>query len=246
MRSLMTTLVLFLALTSVSRADISSVHGMLLFGRQTNYASHLPMFHAPHDCQLILKLDLLQAGTSQALALYRAAQEAGETFFTLVPERMDLSQVASGVRTSFSASIFRGHFERGGQELGAVRVHVSAIVSVARLNGDQAPQANEEYFIFGESGETFAAHLIHEKPSFDAILSVSSPYRVLSGTCRRRACPGEPDPVRIPVGLPVTTSEAKIRQPFTTPSEGAVLGSAPGPHAKILKTIYLEEEDLAH
>ena len=41
-----------------AQADRPSVHGMLLFGKENLYASHLPMFHAPHDYQVIFKLNL--------------------------------------------------------------------------------------------------------------------------------------------------------------------------------------------
>ena len=43
---------------SMANADVPTTHGMLLFGNETVYASHLPMFHSPHDYQLILELDL--------------------------------------------------------------------------------------------------------------------------------------------------------------------------------------------
>lgn len=33
--------------------DKPSVHGMTLMGTELIYASHLPMFHTPHDYQII-------------------------------------------------------------------------------------------------------------------------------------------------------------------------------------------------
>jgi hypothetical protein len=58
----------FLAAAS-ARADAPAVHGMVLFGgKQAAYVSHLPMFHAPHDRQLILKVALADLPRSQTLA----------------------------------------------------------------------------------------------------------------------------------------------------------------------------------
>ncbi|WP_373990514.1 hypothetical protein [Duganella sp. BuS-21] len=49
-------------------ADVRDVthgeHGMVLFGGKKGlYASHLPMFHAPHDYQVILQLHVADAAT---------------------------------------------------------------------------------------------------------------------------------------------------------------------------------------
>src|SRR5690606_35280776 len=87
-------------------ADTPSTHGMLLFGDRVTYASHLPMFHAPHDYQLIMKLKFSDQAPSETLRLYEEAKEEEPSLFTLVPERMDLSEVVSGQRTEFSAVIY--------------------------------------------------------------------------------------------------------------------------------------------
>ena len=42
----------------ISATDKTSVHGMLIFGKEKIYASHLPLFHPPHDYQIILELEL--------------------------------------------------------------------------------------------------------------------------------------------------------------------------------------------
>lgn len=36
----------------ISATYKTSVHGMLIFGKEKIYASHLPMFHPPHDYQV--------------------------------------------------------------------------------------------------------------------------------------------------------------------------------------------------
>ncbi len=44
------------------------LHGMLLFGGLEGlYASHLPMFHTPHDVQLLLRIRLQDAALNQQI-----------------------------------------------------------------------------------------------------------------------------------------------------------------------------------
>ena len=88
--------ILVLLSGAAARADIQAVHGMLLFsGEKTTYASHLPMFHSPHERQLILKISLGGVPGSSALKAFEAAQKAGKKFFTIEPEVMDLSTASA-------------------------------------------------------------------------------------------------------------------------------------------------------
>src|SRR5258706_108638 len=47
-----------LAARAATSVDAPSVHGMLIVGESTVFLSHLPMFHPPHDYQLILNAKL--------------------------------------------------------------------------------------------------------------------------------------------------------------------------------------------
>lgn len=176
---------------SVVRADPPAIHGMLLFGGQVTYASHLPMFHSPHDYQLVLKLNLKDQANGGTVAAYEDAKKLKPDLFTLVPEAMDLTKVISGAKSSFSAALYKGHFEHGGQKLGEVQVQVEKIVFSAKLNGLGAPSENK-YLVFGDKGEYFALHLIQGKPNFDAVLSVSQPYKLSQTLCNKRFCPEAP------------------------------------------------------
>jgi hypothetical protein len=177
-----------LAAASLARADVPAVHGMLLFGAKSGtYASHLPMFHPPHDRQLILKVSLQSVPRSRTLESYQAAQAQGKTLFTLVPQAMDLEAIANGSKTVFSAVIYDGHFERGGKSLGPIQVKVDKVVFSSKLDPKAEPKVGR-YLVFGSQGEYFAAHLIQGQPSFDAILSVSRPYQYFVPQCRSRDC----------------------------------------------------------
>lgn len=229
-----------------ARADTPSVHGMIVFGSEKNlYASHLPMFHAPHDRQVILKIALKGILGSQAVAAYMAAKKSGKTFFTIEPEIMDLEKIVNGLKTEFTASIYEGHFERGGQNLGRLKILVKKIVLASHLNGLTPPQQDEKYFVFGEKGDIFAVHLIQGKPSFDAILVTSNPYVLHFPHCHTRVCP---EPTR------TLLSDEKLPLILVGPTDpqtlqgnsGLTLGDLSGGSADVKTVLYLEEGDLSH
>src|SRR5258708_2218861 len=88
---------------TLAQSDPPATHGMLLFGNQVTYASHLPMFHAPHDYQVIMKLSLESLPHSQTLVSYEKLKANGVTFFTLEPQKVDLTQVINGTKKTLSA-----------------------------------------------------------------------------------------------------------------------------------------------
>ena len=196
MKSVFKILTIVLAWSSLARADMPAVHGMLIFGDKVTYASHLPMFHSPHDYQVILQLSLQAQSNSSALSKFAAAKSAGQSFFTLAPEVMDLTQVINGSKSSFSGHLFQGHFEQDGIDLGGVTVQVEKIIFSTKLDAQDNAQ-DIKYLVFGQAGEYFAAHLILGKPNYDAVLSVSQPYQMQDHPCHLRACP---DPEKTLIG----------------------------------------------
>jgi hypothetical protein len=108
-------------------------HGMVLFGEQTAYLSHLPMFMSLHDYQAVFEVALSKEGTDP-LAGYqedrRSHPEARMYSFAPIidPEDQDpltdafvLSDLVTPanphdpqsppLRSAFKGNIFRGHFE---------------------------------------------------------------------------------------------------------------------------------------
>jgi hypothetical protein len=150
---------------------------MLVFGDKVTYASHLPMFHHPHDYQLVMKIEFKAPAGSSPLTLstYEQLKAQGKTLFTIEPEVMDLSKVMSGTITSFEANLYDGHFERGGKNLGPVIVNVKTFLVNKKLNPAEAEK--NEYLLFGEQAEFFLVHLINGKPSFDLVAKSSQMSR---------------------------------------------------------------------
>ena len=89
---------------------------------------------------------------------------------------------------SFKATLYRGHFERGGSPLGEVQVNVEKLLHATKLNPVSNPQI-DEHLVFGEKGEYFSVHLIEGKPNLDFIAQVAQPYKLSFLECRRRICP---------------------------------------------------------
>jgi hypothetical protein len=150
-------------------------HGMAVFGgRQGLYASHLPMFHAPHDSQVVMRLHLADAAADRAL---RQAVATRPRLWTLDPEKFDLLRLAPGHAQplrQFSARFFDGHFERGGRPRpGAQQVVVSEVLHFQRLSAAPREAATGRYQVLGRGAEWFAFKHIDRRPDCDHIVRLA-------------------------------------------------------------------------
>ncbi|MBI3544536.1 MAG: hypothetical protein HY075_14790 [Deltaproteobacteria bacterium] len=154
-----------------ARADRPSTHGMLLVGGKTIYASHLPMFHSPHDYQVILEVRLRHPQGDAGARYARDRAETGEKVYTLVPEQFVLPDVV-GAKRSFKGDIFRGHFERGGVAIiKGVTVDIVHVVHFRKFKPGASKPSVAPYLVFGRGPDVFAAHLITSPPDFDQVLA---------------------------------------------------------------------------
>jgi len=152
-------------------SDPESVHGMLMVGTESIYFSHLPMFHSPHDYQVILKMEL--DTKTKNIYLNNKKNDPDETVYTIVPERFVLPEMVNQ-KGSFHYSLFKGHFERGGQVL----VHnavasISEVVYFKKFVATESKPDVLEYLVFGSANEMFLAHKIVSKPDFDSIVQIN-------------------------------------------------------------------------
>lgn len=154
-------------------------HGMALFGgRDGLYAAHLPMFHAPHDFQVLLKIRL--AGKVQDAAL-RKRLGAAPVLWTLAPEKFDIDRLAPGAANplaSFKADLVLGHFEQDGKTeyAGAVLV-VEKVLVYRRLSTRAATQTVSRYLQVGSGTQRFLVKEVDSRPDFDHIAAVAAPPR---------------------------------------------------------------------
>jgi hypothetical protein len=152
-------------------SDPAGSHGMLVVGTDVVYLSHLPMFHVPHNYQLIFEATL----AGDVLADYRRdSRQHADTYYTLVPTGRWVLPDTIRDGASFSADLYRGHFERGGTPLRqGVMVKVRRIVHFRRFDSGRKPDP-AQWIGFGRGREHFLAHRIEAAPDMDQVVQVSA------------------------------------------------------------------------
>lgn len=152
-------------------ADRPSTHGMLVFGSKGKvYVSHLPMFHSPHDYQLLAELELPESAKAAYLEAIKG--NPAESVYTLVPESMVLPELVAHPHP-FTATLFSGHFERGGKVLtGEITVSLGKILHFRKFEKSAPRPAKGTYLLFGTAEESFTAHFVSARPDFDQIMRV--------------------------------------------------------------------------
>lgn len=156
------------------RPDTTGIHGMLVFGDDPIFMSHLPMFSMPEHCfQVLLRTGL----APQAEAAYRdSLREANGVLHTFEPRPFPLAELdpqADSNRDSMAGTLVRGHFERGGTALATeVQAQIDAVVAFRPLD----PHAEHDtgrplaYLCFGSPDRPWLAHRITARPDFDQVL----------------------------------------------------------------------------
>lgn len=168
-------------------------HGMAVFGGQQGlYASHLPMFHAPHDRQVVFRFHLANPNAEAAVRRALAEQPA---LWTLDPEPFDLHRLAPGhtepLRT-FTANVVQGHFERGGvARFTHQPVVVDEVLIFRNLNTRAAepgpvPTSAGRYQLIGAGREYFAVKAIDRRPDFDILIAMKPLANAISITPKHR------------------------------------------------------------
>jgi hypothetical protein len=159
-------------------ASTTGVHGMLLFGEDVLYLSHLPMFASPHNFQVLLEVGLDDAAREAFLSGDDVA--AGDSIHTFAPQPfpiVELDPDADGPgRTSIEGTIFRGHFERGGEPIAEdVVAEVHRVVHFSELdeNAKRSEVRELTYLCFGRPGHLYLAHEVTARPDFDQVLEAS-------------------------------------------------------------------------
>jgi hypothetical protein len=150
-------------------ADKPAIHGMMIFGTEKIYASHLPMFHAPHHYQVILEIIVTDKVKSAFIEDQRLHPEY--TTYTIAPERFVLPEMLENPRR-FKSIIYRGHFERGGVPISdSIEVDIKHIIYSKRID-HQKPSKESKYILFGNDAEQFVVHALSAPPDFDQIIYV--------------------------------------------------------------------------
>lgn len=150
-----------------SQHKAMGVHGMVLLQiNQQFYASHLPLAHSMHSQQIVFRLSVNAADKKNIQDLV-----ADNPLVTIMPERFDLHRLMDHRLSSFKASIFAGHFERGGREvLRDVSIYIDEIMLNEPMQSSGSLVTNGAYYQLAlKNGEVLFVHKIAANPSFDHI-----------------------------------------------------------------------------
>jgi hypothetical protein len=219
------------------------LHGMVVVGTETIYASHMPMFMSPHDYQVIIEISL-------DTAAYRNARKHFGTsaLFTLRPPPFSIHglEPAAGGRpalTEFPAELFFGHFERGGDTLGRIVAKVKRTLVFRHL--DPARKAPElDYVLFGQGHDLFLAHEVTAAPDFDQLLAVQAGVEGSeppSGRALNLHIAGRPNGLDTRL-LPGEQVSATVTSPAVTTASASPPATV---GLQALAEVYLETSDLA-
>ena len=139
--------------------DYPSVHGMLIVGQETVFLSHLPIFGSPHDYQVILRRPSPSPTAIREADYFADRKRTGTKVYTLEPDRFVLPGLASASPlSSFTANIYRGHFERFPSQRAkdaariaqSVNVTVSRVVHFRKFDPAATRPPQLEYLVFGK------------------------------------------------------------------------------------------------
>ena len=152
------------------------VHGMVLVTHGSRiYASHLPLYHKPHDVQLVYKIE------SKEIPFLNLVRDA--ELVTIKPKPFNLQRLMRGEKMTVVADVYRGHFEREGEKIYSDKTIVfDKQLYVRKLEKLAQPSAWQEYDVI-EVGKTerIYIHKISKQPSFDHLLHVD-----LEGACLKK------------------------------------------------------------
>ena len=143
------------------------VHGMALFEFEDKvYASHMPLHHSIHSYQVVLEIQLPAKVTAQV-----KRQLKQKELFSIAPEVFDLLAIKNKKLTGFTARLFQGHFERGGQVI-AEKIEIK-IKKVLLFEPISAEKNGRFYLLKVAEKAALAIHQIGPLASYDQIFGIS-------------------------------------------------------------------------
>lgn len=155
----------------------AAVHGMVIFGENEIFASHIPMFMIPHDWQALFKVRLSHP-TVDAMAAYKKARAKNGTqaLLTLQPKPFVLPPLLEGKTKSFEAALYLGNFETDGKQLlSGITVTVEKILEVHHLSPENVALDSLQYYLVQDGKSGYLVHQISAPDNFDHIMQVDLP-----------------------------------------------------------------------
>jgi len=160
--------------TDLSQAASTAGHGMVVFGHNSIYMYHLPMWQGIHAWHIVLEVSLDKVGQT----IYQNDRAAGSTLTTINPTPFPLASLAPG--STFVGVLFHGHFEQGGTQLPdanhpqTVTVTVKRLITVKALDPNEPMRTAPLYRAFGHGNEWYASHIPSHNPDFDEVVGLQA------------------------------------------------------------------------
>ncbi|GAB2866271.1 hypothetical protein GCM10027277_38890 [Pseudoduganella ginsengisoli] len=223
MKTLLTTLALLASTPVVAdHGPTYGEHGMALFGgNDALYASHLPMFHVPHDYQVVLQIHLADPALDRAV---KKRLDGKTALWTVDPEKFDLDRLQPGAPAPlqrFQADLVQGHFEQGGKtEYRSATVIIDKVWLFRKLSPEVRTRAVARYVQVGNGTQRYLIKEIDSRPDFDHIVSYRASARAST--------------------LPVTIARNGVSEPDAK-ALAAALNALP---SAIRGTVYYYTDDL--
>lgn len=143
------------------------VHGMVLMNKaSTIFAYHLPLYHKPHDVQLLYKLDV------KNVALVHLVRD--NDMVTIKPKPFNLQRLMRGEKIALEADIYIGHFERDGMLVYEnMTLNFAKQLYVRKLDDISPSSNNQEYDVVSyRKNNKIYIHRIQQAPSFDHLIHI--------------------------------------------------------------------------
>jgi hypothetical protein len=146
-----------------------AVHGMVLFGKDKLYVSHIPIFQNPHNLQVVAEIKI-------ASGVPEASQVFVDKLYTIRPNPFSLWDLAHGTLTSITGTIFTGSFEQGGRPIFAnVKFDVSNVIYESGLAPNTPASPTLDYLAVGTPADPYLVHIIDAPNSFDQVTGIRLP-----------------------------------------------------------------------
>ena len=182
------------------------VHGMVVFGK--NYMSHIPMFHQPHDYQIVMdvKLEHPDIGPDDNF---------GRELHTFVPDKFSLGDLLNGKLDKIEGTLYEGNFEAEGSRplQQGVTAKIEHILHSHHLSQDTEGPKDLEYLLYGDRQDAYLVHPISGNAGFDQILSVD---------CQQVTATDQELKDGILISLPGRPNDVKSRLVENSPEVAAV------------------------
>lgn len=143
------------------------VHGMVLMNKSsTIFAYHLPLYHKPHDVQLLYKLDV------KDVALMQLVRD--NDMVTIKPKPFNLQRLMRGEKVILEADVYTGHFERDGMLVYKnMSLNFAEQLYVRKLDDIKPSSTRQEYDVVSyRKNYKIYIHRLQQAPSFDHLIHI--------------------------------------------------------------------------